>query len=280
MKNIFLICISLLIFSSHHNAQIDSTEININRLALVGGVTAAGFVYAYGIQNNMWWKGEKSSFHTNWQNDWEYALGSDKFGHFYFAYLLTNIYYEAFRWSDIPGERSMLYASLLTFSYQTFIEIRDGFSKGYGFSWGDFGANSLGALYPHMQKRFHFLKPISFKISYYPSQRYKEGNNQYILDDYESTFNWISFDVNQWLPKNIDKAIPDFINVAIGHSVNNLGFENSRQHELYLSLDLNLKKLPGDGWFLNLIKGALDFYHLPSPAVKIYPDVVWYGLKF
>jgi hypothetical protein len=52
------------------------------------------------------------------------------------------------------------------------------------------------------------------------------------------------------------------------------------RHEFYLALDWNLKKLPGDGWFLRLLKRNLDYYHLAAPAVRISPGVVWYGLHF
>jgi len=82
-----------------------------------------------------------------------------------------------------------------------------------------------------------------------------------------------------YLPEEVRKYYPSFLNFAIGHSVKEFD-TNSRHREIYLSLDLNAEELPGNTSFLKFIKKYLNFYHFPMPAVKVYPNVVWYGLKF
>lgn len=260
----------------------DSTKKNPNptKLLLIGGISIGLFTYGYVIQDNIWWKGSESSFHFNWRNDWTASLGSDKFGHFYLAYLGTNLYQQAFSWAEIDEHKSLLYAMLVMFGYQTFTEIRDGFSKDYGFSWGDLSANVLGITFPYLQSKIELLNAFNFKISYYPSSRFKKGSNKYLIDDYESTYNWLSIDLNRLLPETFSKSFPDFINLAIGHSVKKLDYPNKSYHELFIGLDWDIKALPGNGWFWNLLKKNLNFYHLPAPAIKIYPNTVWYGLKF
>ena len=272
MKKLIIIFILLLI---PIKSQTDSSKIIPSRLAIVSSATVGGFVYAYGIQNNMWWKGEKSTFHSNWQNDWTYALGSDKFGHFYFGTLISKTYSDLFYWSGFSKDESKLFGAFLSFSYQTFIEIRDGFSKEYGFSWGDFSANLLGSSLQLFKSEIDFLNYIDFKISYYPSERFKNNSNQYILDDYESTYNWISINSN----KLISEKIPSFINIAVGHSVKRLDFSDS-YHEIFLSLDWNFTGIKTNSSFLKKLFEYLDFYHFPAPTLKIYPNIVWYGLKF
>ncbi|MAT57947.1 MAG: hypothetical protein CMF23_08235 [Ignavibacteriae bacterium] len=267
---LILILINLQIYGKE-----DSTDVNPVRLTLISTATVGGFIYAYAIQNDMWWKGEKSKFHSNWNQDWRYALGSDKYGHFYFGTLISKTYSDLFYWSGISKDKSKLYGAVLSFSYQTFIEIRDGFSKDYGFSWGDFSANLLGSSLQLLKCEIDFLNFIDFKISYYPSERFKNNSNQYILDDYESTYNWISINSN----KLISEKIPSFINIAVGHSVKRLDFSDS-YHEIFLSLDWNFKGIKTDSSFLKKLFEYLDFYHFPAPAVKVYPDLVWYGLKF
>lgn len=255
--------------------QTDSSEINPTKLAIISTATVGGFIYAYAIQNDMWWKGEKSKFYSNGYQDWTYALGSDKFGHFYFGTIISKTYSDLFYWSGFSKRKSLFYGSLLSFSYQTFIEIRDGFSKNYGFSWGDFAANSLGSSLQLFRQEFEFLNYIDFKISYFPSERFKNNSNQYLIDDYESTYNWISVSPN----KLIDDRIPKFINFAVGHSVKNLGLDNVH-HEIFLSFDWNFKSISTKSSFLKKLFEYFDFYHFPAPAVKIYPNFVWYGLKF
>lgn len=279
-KIIFIFFTTLFVSITSY-AQTDSVKSSpsTEKLLIIGGISAASFIGGYVIQNNIWWKGEKSSFHFNWKNDWNYALGSDKFGHFFLGYSGTNVYKQAFEWSGLTKNESLFYSILVMFAYQTFTEIRDGFSRDYGFSWSDFGANVLGITYPYWQSKFDFLESFNFKISYYPSQRFKDGSNNYIIDDYESTYNWLSIDVDTYLPKKVADVFPAFINLAIGHSVKRLGHKDSH-HELFIGLDWDLKDLPGNGWFWNLLKKNINFYHLPAPAVKVYPNTVWYGLKF
>jgi hypothetical protein len=259
---------------------IDSSKISSTKLAIIGGTTVAFFTYGYVIQNNIWWKGEQSDFHFNNSGDYRYALNADKFGHFYFAYLATNIYSDLFQWAGIKKRNALLYGGLVAFTFQTFTEIRDGFSKGYGFSWGDFTANFLGAAYPSLQERFPILQPFNFKISFYPSEKYRAGSNNHILDDYESTYHWLSIDINGVLPKSAKGIFPDFVDIAIGHSVKNLDGLGGGNHELFLSLDWDFEALPGKSKFWKTLKRLLSFYHFPAPAIKLYPNVVWYGLKF
>ncbi len=274
---IFLFFISPLL--PQDSLRTDSSQINYYKLTFIGASTLGGFIYGQAFQKNLWWKGEKSSFHFNWKEDWSYALGADKFGHFYFPMLVTNIYSDAFVWSGIDKERSLLYGGITALTYQTFTEIKDGFSKQWGFSWGDFSANVLGAAYPYLHYKCPQLKNFNMKISFFPSERFKKGSNRVIFDDYESTYHWLSITVAQYLPVVIKNYYPEWINFAIGHSVK--GFDtNSRHREIYLALDLNTDELPGNSSFLKFIKKYLNFYHLPMPAVKLYPDVVWYGLKF
>lgn len=253
-------------------------NISYTKLSIIGGATIGGFLYGHALQNDIWWKGEKSSFHFNWDEDWKYSLGADKLGHFYFPYVVTNIYSQLFQWSGIEKKNSLLYAGLLAISYQTYIEVRDGFSKQWGFSWGDFAANTLGAAYPYIQEEIPALKNFNFKVSYYPSTRFRQNSHSVIIDDYESTYHWLSINVYSYLPESIKDFWPSFINLAAGHSVKFL--DTGGKHEIYIALDWNLEELPGDFWLWKILKKNLNYYHFPSPAVRITPTIAWFGLKF
>jgi len=278
IKSLLLVALILSQFSYAQTTQSDS--INTNKLYVLGGASAGAFVFAYGLQNNMWWKGEKSEFHTNWNQDWNASLGADKIGHFYFGYAVANLYKHGFQWVGYSKEKSVLNSGLFTFSYQTFLEIRDGFSNGYGFSWGDFGANLLGSMYTFLQSKYSFLNNFDLKISYQPSKRLLNNSNRHIIDDYESTYHWLSIDINNFLPSSAAEIVPDFINLTIGHSVDGLTNLGKANHEFSIGLDWDIEALPGNSPFLFFLKETLNLYHLPAPTIKIYPNVVWYGLKF
>jgi hypothetical protein len=250
------------------------------KLSIIGGVTTGGFIYGHILSSELWWKGEKSNFHFEWNYDWSYALGSDKFGHFYFPYLAVNLYTQAFEWAGLNRKQSMWYSASIALLYQTYVEIKDGFSAQWGFSWGDFAANTAGALYPLLQENSELLRNINFKMSYYPSERFRNNSHKAIIDDYESSYNWITFDVKNFLPDNLKSYWPAFINLTIGHSVKRLDISNESYHELFVGLDWNLEGLPGDHWLLKLLKKNLNFYHLPAPTIRILPGIIWYGLKF
>jgi len=283
MKKIFSVFVVLSILSSFISAneeEKDSSNVSSNKLLIIGGTTIAFFSYGYLAQDNIWWKGDKSDFHFNNNLDFKYALNADKFGHFYFAYLTTNLYSDLFQWAGVKKKQSFIYSGLVAFAFQTFTEIRDGFSSDYGFSWGDMTANFLGAAYPSLQEIYPELQSFNFKISFYPSEKYKSGYYSNLLDDYESTYHWLSVDINKIAPSSFGRIFPDFINLAIGHSVNNLDGFGDGNHGLFIGLDWDFEALPGENKFWKTIKRWLNFYHFPAPAVKVYPDVVWYGLKF
>ncbi|MBK9246742.1 MAG: DUF2279 domain-containing protein [Ignavibacteria bacterium] len=260
-------------------------DVDYTKLSIVGGSTACLITYGFILQNNLWWKGEKSDFYFNFERDWRYAKGADKLGHFFLPYFITGEYAQALEWCGVDNVSALWYSAGLGLAHQTFVEIRDGFSKdmggGYlGFSWGDMGANIIGASFPILQQKSEFFQRFNFKISYYPSNTYNSGAYSSIIDDYESTFHWLTFSPRIFLPNSISNDFPKWINFAIGHSVKQLDGYGGGNHELFLSLDWNLSAIPIEGKFWKTLARTLDYYHFPAPAVKIYPNVVWYGLKF
>lgn len=259
----------------------DTSDIIPLRLAVVGGLSVGGFIVGHIVLNNLWWKGEQSSFHFTWRDDWVYALGADKLGHFYTPYIGTDIYRQAFRWTGMSREASLHWGAGLASGYTTYVEIRDGFSAEWGFSWWDFIANNLGVGWRVAEFYEPWLENIRWKVSYDASDAFKEGAYSTIIDDYESTYHWASLNVNGFLPESWRRYWPDWINIAVGHSVKGVrAYDGSGHHELYLGLDWNTEGLPGGGSFWNRLKRFANYYHLPAPAVRIAPDVVWYGLKF
>ena len=282
MNRVFITALFVMLLYSNIHSQNgeDSTRVDPFKLAVVSGATAGVFVYGYVIQNNIWWKGKKSEFHFNNTQDYKYAINADKLGHFHFAYLNSKIYGGVLQWVGFSKLSAQWYASGLALAFQTFTEIRDGFSQDYGFSWGDMAANTLGALYPVSQNYYPALKYINFKVSFNPSQAYKAEKYSHIMDDYESTYYWLSADINKLVSESVEKYIPDFINLALGASVTNLDRRGNGSYELFIGLDWNFEALPGDGWFWSLLKKSLNFYRLPAPVIKIAPNVVWYGFKF
>ncbi len=112
-KFIAVIFITLIVakvrFAQTVKDSLSKSKINYERLSLIAGITGGAFIYGYTVQNNLWWKGDKSNFHFVWKQDWVYALGEDKYGHFFFPYLVTNIYSQALEWAGFDEEKSLWY---------------------------------------------------------------------------------------------------------------------------------------------------------------------------
>ncbi len=265
------------------SANINYNNINYTKLGIIGGATAAGVAIGQIYQSDTYWE-DRTAFHIM-PLDKEYpdALMADKFGHLFFANFLANTYKSAFEWAGFDKTDAALMGGGVAMAYQTLVEVQDGFSGGkpyLGFSYGDMVFNAAGAVFPYLQVNYSILDRFGFKISYQKSSNFDRLNYNSITEDYESTYHWLSINVYDFLPDNIQRWYPKFVNIAIGHSVSNIDRYGAGNHELFVALDWNLEALPGDSFLYNFIKRTFNFYKLPAPAVKIYPNVVWYGLKF
>ena len=100
--------------------------------------------------------------------------------------------------------------------------MRDGFSRDYGFSWGDVTANTTGAALPVVQRFVPELRLINLQISFSPSEAFKRGEYAAIIDDYTSTTHWLSVSVYDYMPTSWQQWYPPWLNLGIGHSVTDL----------------------------------------------------------
>jgi hypothetical protein len=50
---------------------------------------------------------------------------------------------ELLNWSGVSEKDQLIYGATLGFVFLSTVEVFDGFSKEWGFSWSDIGANSL-----------------------------------------------------------------------------------------------------------------------------------------
>ena len=262
--------------------QTDSVDNTINPLIITG--IAAGTVavvgISHGLLNSLWWKGQAVPFHMNWNQDWKYAIGADKVGHFVFSSMATTVYDKLYGLSGLDSSSSVLWAAATVLTYQTYIEVRDGFSRDYGFSIADGIANVLGAGFPVAQRFIPELRPFQFQISYWPSDDFRKGAYGAIIDDYTSTTHWLAVNVSDVLPRAWGHDFPQWLGIAVGHSVDNLDGRGGGRHVWYLSLDWQPARIKGLPDWLRDVLDILHVYHLPAPAVRIAPDVRWFGLRF
>jgi len=93
--------------------------------------------------NSLWYKDyPRSKFHFfNDNREW---LQMDKIGHGVTTYYLGKQGMDLMRWTGASEKQNRWLGGGIGFFYLTTIEVLDGFSEGWGASWGDLVANTAG----------------------------------------------------------------------------------------------------------------------------------------
>lgn len=258
-------------------------SVNYARLAILGGgLLTVGVVHQLYVQN-AWWKNYRGPFH--FREDLHYARNVDKVGHFYAGMLTSYLGDRAMEWSGFRPEKAVWYGALIGTAFELYVEVQDGFSTLWGFDRVDFAADVAGAAFPVAKYYIPFLENVDMKFSYLPSNAEPprsgpfQNQKRLVVDDYEGQRFWLSLKVGNLLPNPVKSVWPDFLEIALGLGVRDLEHSGG-QLEWYVALDYDLTKLPGDSGFLKALKEGLNFIHLPSPAIRISPSVILYGLYF
>jgi hypothetical protein len=264
-------------------AQSDSaSSVNPVKIAVVGGVAGGTMVAIHLYQQNAWWKEHRTSFH--FREDLSYACNIDKLGHIYASSALAFGLGKSFLWAGLDERSSLFWGAMGSSLFETFVEFEDGFSAYWGFDRVDFAADLVGAWYPYIQYHVPALRNIQMRFSYLPKNAGEAsaipGQTRTIFDDYEGQTLWFTVTPKGLLPETWAKWWPGFLALSLGVSVRN-NVSPDRYLEWYLAPDLDMREIiPGDTAFLRGLGEALNYFHFPTPAVRIAPGVVWYGLYF
>lgn len=275
-KSILLIL--LISFSLNLYSQQDT--LNKKRLTQVILVESAGYTGIMGGLYYLWYKDEPSSgFHT--LNDNSSWMQMDKVGHAVTSYYVGRAGYEALKWSGVDRKKSIWYGGTLGLFFLTSVEVLDGFSASWGYSWGDVGANTAGAaLFIGQQLAWddqRMLLKFSFHNSDYADLRPKLLGEDFIqrsIKDYNGQTYWLSTNIASFLGD--DTNFPKWLNVAVGYGADGMvgSIENQyhpdirRYRQYYLSLDIDLTRIKTKSKFLNTLLGAFGFLKFPLPTIE------------
>jgi hypothetical protein len=264
-----------------------SNSLNKKRLnAIIIGESA---VYAIGNVGlyNLWYKGYNTGkFHFFDDNkEWLYM---DKLGHSTISYYLGMQGYQWMRWAGVSENKSLIYGGGLGFLFLSTIEIMDGFSEGWGFSYGDIIANGLGTSSFILQQKYLHQQVFKLKNSYHETEFSNIRPNllggslpQRMLKDYNGQTYWLSANLNYL--SGSDK-IPNWLCASVGYSVN--GFVGAtdniftskgvvydysnikRYNQFFISLDVDLSKINTKYKWANSIIHTFGLFKIPFPALE------------
>lgn len=275
-----------------------STEPNKQRRNLIwyGGGGAA--VVSLAALYNLWYTDyDQSWIHTT--DDWNNWLQMDKLGHATVAYSVGQISYDAFKWTGMPEKKAVWTGGSVGWFYLTAVEVMDGFSTGWGFSWGDFAFNTAGAGLFIGQQLGWKEQRFMLKWSYHPTdyaamnpELLGENNAQRWLKDYNGQTYWLSANVRSFTGDNM-QWWPNWLNVAGGYGAEGMITADGtphpdypdveRQRQYYLSLDIDLRKIPMKPGFWRTLVRTLSFIKIPAPTIQFnekYGGTTFYWLYF
>ena len=268
----------------------DSIQLNtnINRSTLAAAIAVPGAVYIGGISylSFIWYKDhERVPFH--FYNDNAGYLQMDKMGHAYASYLESYVCYNWLRKAGVSKIKALAYGGTVGFIMQFPIEVFDGMYEGWGFSWGDIIANTLGSALLIGQEALFEEQIVRPKISFSKSEYFDQANGylgesvfESFFYDYNSHTHWLSANANRFFLKNV---LPSWVNVSVGYSANGMFGEFSnrqyyrgvklpdvdRTRQFLFSLDVDWEKIPPHSKFLKTVFKGLNFVKLPFPAIEI-----------
>jgi uncharacterized protein YfiM (DUF2279 family) len=218
------------------------------------------------------------SFNDN--HEW---LQMDKAGHSFSAYQLSKAYHSLYSRLSNNSSRSTLLACSSSMLYLASVELLDGRSAQWGFSWGDMIANSSGSFLFFAQEKIWNEQRIALKFSYQPSM-FAEVNpallgrnfQQRIIKDYNAQTYWASFNINRFLAS--DAAFPRWLNVAIGYGATKMTTAKNvvddvnnfqREREFYFSFDADLERVRWKKKWMQRTAKVLSFIKIPGPTLEI-----------
>lgn len=268
-------------------------------LSLGGATYTLGSIVLY----KSWYEDfPRSGFHFH--NDLGEWRGMDKSGHVFSTYVQSELWYQGWRSANVPETKAVWSGAACGLLFQSTVEVMDGFSEGWGFSWSDMGANVLGSgmmvgqqlLWQEQRIRFKTsMSPQSYRL--YPQgaemqaildQRidaiYGRGLLQRWLKDYNGQTTWLSANLRSFFPRS---ALPTWLNVSLGYGAQNMlgGYSNSWEHngqlhaidpseyprysQFYISLDVDLSRIETQSPLLRTLLDILNVLKMPFSALEI-----------
>ncbi|OQP62486.1 hypothetical protein A3860_27730 [Niastella vici] len=264
------------------------------RVWLIAGSHLAAWGASYIALNKAWYAGyPKSDFHFfNDNGEWNQM---DKCGHTWTAYQMSRLSARLWKWSGLNERQSAWLGGAAGLAYQSIIEIQDGFSSEWGFSWGDMTANTVGAATFVAQQLGWHEQRLQFKLSYWPydynspelvtrrDQLFGKSLPERMLKDYNSQTYWLSANVHAFFPGS---NWPAWLNIAIGYNSNGMlgGYENKwtdkqgntfsrydipRERHFLLSPDIDLTRIKTNNKFLRSVLYIANMVKIPAPAIAL-----------
>ena len=274
-------------------------------------IVAAGNIIGYsGIMFGLyqaWYKDyPQSKFHFfDDSKEWQQM---DKFGHMFSAYAESKGSLEFWRSTGISRKQGIWLGGMSGAAYQTVIEVLDGFSAEWGWSWADFAANIAGSGLLVSQELAWDEQRIQMKWSFHrkryadpmltarSNELFGSSDPERFFKDYNGQTYWLSVSPKSFLPQS---NWPAWLQVAVGTGAEGMfgGYENiakdkagqitfdrrdiPRRRQWYLAPDIDLTKIKTNKKGIRTALYILNIFKFPAPALEYSTGKMkWHWLAF
>jgi uncharacterized protein YfiM (DUF2279 family) len=262
---------------------------NINKMKVVYPVAYGGILGGLSVA---WYSNYEQSRLKSF-NDAAEWLQVDKFGHMYGTYIFSKAATELWRSTGINEKKRLWYGGLSGLAFQSIVEVFDGYSAKWGFSWSDVGANVLGTGIFMLQEAYWKDQRIEIKMGFWGQgydavlqKRVRELYGTNVLEQFVKDYNkqtiWLSANVHDFFPKT---KLPKWLNIAVGYGANGMLGANSniwkdkqdniydysaikRVRQFYLAPDIKLTKIKVRKQWQRAALTILNAFKLPTPALQ------------
>ena len=241
--------------------------------------------------NQLWYADfNKAPLHSfNDSRSWQTM---DKFGHMTSAYWTGRYGMDMLRWAGVDKKKSRYIGAGMGWIAMNSFEFFDGFSENWGFSFYDLAANTAGSAILIGQDIAWGEQRIALKVSskysdyaQYSPKALGSSFAERLLKDYNGQTYWASINVHSFLAKG--NKVPNWLNLAVGVGAEGMvGSEEDnvvvggvpeglvlptdikRFRQYYLSLDIDLHKIPTNFGPLKTLGEVFGFIKIPAPTLE------------
>lgn len=229
------------------------------------------------LLNGAWYtQYERSAFHSfDDSGEW---LQMDKAGHFFSSYTLGRWGHAAWVRCGREDRQALLLGGSLGLIFLSGVEVLDGTSSGWGFSWSDMAANVVGSGFFMGQQAMWNEQRITVKFSArttsYAALRpalLGESLGERILKDYNGQTIWLSGNVRSLVSSS---GLPPWINIAVGYGAENMlsafpAGNDGRYRQFYIAPDIDLTRIKSRSKVVRTLLFVLNGIKLPLPGMEV-----------
>jgi uncharacterized protein YfiM (DUF2279 family) len=249
-----------------------------------GAGIAAAAAYI-GLDQAWYAQYEREPFHTF--DDSDEWLQMDKTGHLLSGYMLGAWGHAAMKHCGSSDRSARWIGGSVGLAFMSGIEVLDGTSSGWGFSWSDMAANAAGAgLFIAQDAAWHeqrIVPKISLRLTPYAAQRpdlLGEGVADRLLKDYNGVTLWFSGNAASLTGS---ARMPKWLNIAVGYGAEGMvsahpvwqqdGDPVFRQY--YLAPDLDLTRIRSRHKLVRTLLFLANSIKVPAPALEYRSNGTW-----